>query len=192
VADLQPAKLAAFEAHFKTESHAGLYLGGLPDVEQQKVRWGLAIPGGLSFLAFNDFDAEVTGLDQFPREDWPNVVTTHLCFQIMVGIGTLMAGIALLYFFFLHRPQFPEWLLRILCFSVPLGFIAIEAGWMVTELGRQPWIIYGFLKTKDALTPVPGMQYHFFLFLVLYLFLGFVTAWLLMRQIQIAQKKFEV
>lgn len=192
VAVYQPAKLAAMEGHFKTEKRADLYIGGIPNLETEKMDWGIPIPGALSFLAFNDFDAEVKGLDQFPRELWPPVVITHISFQIMVGIGSLMAGVALLYFFFLRKNTFPPWFYKVLCACIPLGFIAIEAGWIVTEVGRQPWIIYGFLKTKDALTPVPGMVYHFYLFLVLYLFLGFVTIWLLKRQVQMAQKKFEV
>ncbi len=191
VAEYQPAKLAAMEGHFKTERRAPLYIGGIPNVETQEMEWGIPIPGALSFLAFNDFNAEVKGLDQFPRDEWPPVVITHISFQIMVAIGTALAGLALIYFFYLRRGEFPVWLLRTLTFSIPLGFIAIEAGWITTEVGRQPWIIYGFLKTKDALTPVPGMQYHFYLFLALYLFLGFVTLWLLWRQIAAAHRKFE-
>jgi cytochrome d ubiquinol oxidase subunit I len=190
VAEYQPMKLAAFEAHFKTSKSVPLYLGGIPDVEKQEVRWGLGIPGGLSFLAFNDFQAEVKGLDQIPREDWPNVMISHLSFQLMVGLGTLLALLGVLYFYFLRQKKFPRWFLISLCAAAPLGFVAIEAGWVVTEVGRQPWIIYGILKTKEALTPVPGLQYHFYLFLLIYLFLAFATGWLLKRQIQAAQRKF--
>ncbi|MFW7378581.1 MAG: cytochrome ubiquinol oxidase subunit I [Oligoflexus sp.] len=192
VAVLQPAKLAAMEGHFHTESRASLYIGGIPNSETQEMNWGLAIPGMLSFLAFNDFDAEVKGLDQFPRDEWPNVLITHLSFQVMVAIGTLLAGLGALYFWFWRKQHFPDWFLKSLVACTPLGFIAIEAGWIVTEVGRQPWIIYGFLKTKDALTPVPGMQYHFYMFFALYIFLCFITIWLFKRQIQVAQKKFEV
>jgi cytochrome d ubiquinol oxidase subunit I len=192
VAEYQPAKLAAMEGHFKTEKAAALYIGGYPNVETQTMEYGIPIPGALSFLAFNDFNAEVKGLDQFPRELWPPVAITHFSFQIMVGIGSLLALVALLYFYFLKKKNIPNWFLKVLCGTIPFGFIAIEAGWITTEVGRQPWIIYGFMKTKDALTPVPGMVYHFVLFLILYIFLGFVTAWLLKRQITAAQKKFEV
>ncbi len=189
VAVLQPAKLAAMEGHFHTSRQAPLYIGGYPDVEAKEMKWGLAIPGALSFLAFDSFDAEVKGLDQFPRDEWPNVPIVHIAFQIMVGIGSLLALLGLAYFFFWWRGHFPRRYLQVLVLTIPLGFIAVEAGWIVTEVGRQPWIIYGFLKTKDAVTPVPGMRYHFFLFLALYLLLGFVTAWLLKRQIDAAQSE---
>jgi len=189
VAVLQPAKLAAMEGHFKTGRYAPLYIGGYPDMDAQEMRYGIPIPGGLSFIAFDSFDAEVKGLDQFPRENWPNVPIVHIAFQVMVGVGTLLALIGLIYFYFLFRhKQFPIKFLWLLVGCIPLGFIAIEAGWIVTEVGRQPWIIYGFLKTKDAVSPIPGLQYHFYLFFILYIFLGAATAWLLYRQMKFAEK----
>ncbi|MEN0059781.1 MAG: cytochrome ubiquinol oxidase subunit I [Bdellovibrio sp.] len=192
VAEYQPAKLAAMEGHFHTQTHAPLYIGGIPNTETQTMEWGLAIPGLLSFLAHNDVAAEVQGLDQFPRELWPPVVITHISFQVMVALGTFMAGLSLLYFYYLRKSSFPPWLLKMLVASIPLGFIAIEAGWIVTEVGRQPWIIYNILKTRDALTPVPGMIYHFYLFLFLYIGLGLTTLWLLYRQVSAVQKKKEI
>ncbi|WP_374028837.1 cytochrome ubiquinol oxidase subunit I [Bdellovibrio bacteriovorus] len=191
VAELQPAKLAAMEGHFKTTTQAPLYLGGIPDVNAQEMKYGIELPGLLSFLAFNDFAAEVKGLDQFPKELWPPLVITHISFQIMVAIGTLLAFVGVLFFVFIRKNNFPSWFLKFLVVCIPLGFIAIEAGWIVTEVGRQPWIIYGIMKTSEAVTPVPGMKYHFYLFLFLYLFLGFITVWLLRRQILAAQRKFE-
>lgn len=191
VAQLQPAKLAALESHFKTGPRAPLYIGGIPDMETQTMRAGIPLPGMLSFIAFNDVNAEVAGLDQFPREDWPHVTIVHIAFQIMVAIGMAMAFVALLFFVCLRRRHFPRWYLRLLVAFIPLGMIAIEAGWIVTEVGRQPWIIYGIMRTKDAVTPVPGMVYHFYLFLGLYLVLWCVTGWLFHRQIQAVQKKFE-
>ncbi|MNJ96784.1 putative cytochrome bd menaquinol oxidase subunit I [compost metagenome] len=192
VAVLQPTKLAAMEGHFKTETFAPLYIGGIPNVETQKMEWGIPIPGALSFLAFDDFAAEVKGLDQVPRDVWPPVVITHISFQIMVAIGTAMAFMAVLFFIYLKKRSFPTWYLRLLVFFIPSGFIAMEAGWIVTEVGRQPWIIYGIMRTKDAVSPIPGIQFHFYLFLILYIFLGFITIWLLRRQIIAAQRKFEV
>lgn len=189
VARFQPAKLAAMEGHFKTSTYAPLYIGGFPDVEKETMNYGIPIPGALSFLAFDSFSAEVKGLDQFPKDEWPSVPVVHVAFQVMVAIGTLLALIGLLYFYFLKKNYFPQKFLQLLVCCIPLGFIAVEAGWIVTEVGRQPWIIYGFLKTKDALTPVPGMRYHFYLFLFLYLLLGFTTAWLLRRQMQDAEKQ---
>lgn len=188
VAVQQPAKLAAMEGHFHTGSHAPVYLGGFPNTETMEMEYGIPIPGMLSFLAFDSVDAVVKGLDQYPRDEWPPILIVHYAFQIMVGIGTLLAALAVfgLYQVF-YKKQFTNKLLWALLLCSPLGFIAIETGWVVTEVGRQPWVIYGFLKTKDALTPVPGMQYHFYLFLVLYLLLAAMTAWLMKRQIQAAQ-----
>jgi cytochrome d ubiquinol oxidase subunit I len=190
VAELQPAKLAAIEGHFTTGPRAPLTLGGIPDADTQTMKWGVEVPGLLSLLAHRDIDAEVVGLDRFPREDWPPLVITHVAFQVMVGIGTLLALSAVLYFWFYRHAAFPRWFLWSLVLCAPLGMIAIEAGWIVTEVGRQPWIIYGIMRTKDAVTPVPGMVYHFYLFLVLYLGLAAATVWLLRRQIQTVQKKF--
>lgn len=190
VAELQPAKLAALEGHFETRRRAPLTLGGLPDVKTQTTRWGVEVPGLLSLLAHNDVNAEVTGLDKFPREDWPPVLITHVAFQIMVAIGTLLALMGVLGLWFLRRSSFPRWFLWALVGCAPLGMVAIEAGWVVTEVGRQPWIIHGVMRTKDAVTPVPGMVFHFALFLVLYLALAAITVWLFRRQIQTAQKKF--
>jgi len=191
VAELQPIKLAAMEGHFETQRYAPLYIGGIPNTELGVMEWGIAIPGGLSFLAFDSFEAEVKGLNDFPRDEWPPVVIVHIAFQVMVAIGGLLALISLAYFYLARRPALPRRFLQLLVLTAPLGFIAIESGWIVTEVGRQPWIIYGFLKTKDALTPMPGMQYHFYLFLVLYLFLSLMTIWLFKRQIEVAEMRID-
>jgi len=185
VAVLQPPKLAAMEGLFKTEQPAALTLGGIPSEEDQTVRYGLRIPRLLSFLAHDDIHSEVVGLDQVPRENWPPVLVVHEAFDLMVGLGSLLAavGATALFFFFRKReylvhPRF----LKTLVFCAPLGFIAIEAGWLVTEMGRQPWIIYGVMKTQDAVTPMPGLIYPMTLFSTVYLFLAFVVAWLMRRQ----------
>ncbi len=191
VAAQQPAKLAAMEGHFETGRRAPLYIGGIPNVEEQRMEWGIPLPGMLSFIAHDDFEAEVIGLDQFPREDWPAVVVVHVAFQIMVGIGMAMAALGLLYFWFQRKQRaFPRWYLWTLVAFIPLGVVAIEAGWIVTEVGRQPWIIYNVMRTADAVTPVPGMVYHFYMFLALYLTLAVATAWLLRRQVVAMQNKF--
>ncbi len=190
VAELQPAKLAAMEGHFVTGPRAPLYIGGIPDVDTKEMKWGIPLPGLLSFVAHDDFNAEVTGLDKFPRGDWPPVVITHVAFQIMVGIGSGMALLGVMYFWLRRRAEFPRWYLWALVGAAPLGMVAIEAGWVVTEVGRQPWIIYGLVRTADAVTPVPGMSYHFGLFAVLYVGLAVATGWLLRRQISAVQRKF--
>lgn len=187
IAERQPAKLAAMEAHFETSTSAPLIIGGIPDEEKEVVNYAIEIPGALSFLAHGDFNAEVIGLDQFPKENHPPVMVTHFAFQIMVAMGMLMMGLSLLFFF--SRWKKKEWLkarwfLWLFVLATPLGFIAVEAGWTVTEVGRQPWIIYEILKTKDAVSPIPGIAYSFYLFTLIYLSLSVVVTFLLIRQIK--------
>jgi cytochrome d ubiquinol oxidase subunit I len=186
VARWQPAKLAAMEAHFETARAVGLWIGGIPDEEARNVRWGVQIPRGLSLLAFHDPTAEVAGLDRFPESDWPPVAIVHIAFQVMVGLGTAMALVSLWAGWLSWRKRAlveQRAFLRALVIVAPMGFIAIEAGWIVTEVGRQPWIIYGIVRTADAVTPMPGLVYPFVLFTLLYCFLGVIVVWLLYRQI---------
>jgi cytochrome d ubiquinol oxidase subunit I len=186
VARLQPAKLAAMEAHFETSARAPLLVGGWPDMETGEMRYAIRIPGGLSFLAFGDFDAEVRGLREFPRDEWPHVPIVHTAFQIMVALGTYLALVSMWAGWVAwRRGQVSDdrRLLGAITLAAPMGFIAIEAGWTVTEVGRQPWIIYGVMRTADAVTPMPGLVYPFAVFTVLYCFLGVIVGWLLYRQI---------
>jgi cytochrome d ubiquinol oxidase subunit I len=162
VAQRQPAKLAAMEGHYHTQKGAPLSIGGLPDDEGRTLRYALEIPNALSILAFGDPDAEVMGLDRVPREFWPPTLICHLAFQTMVGCGSVLAGFSL-FFLFASRYR-PGWLRgRAFLYTViglaPLGFLAVEAGWTVTEVGRQPWIIYQVMLTRDAVTPMPGLQW---------------------------------
>ena len=185
VARRQPIKLAAMEGHFETQTQAPLLLGGIPDEDAGTTRYGIPLPGLLSFLAFGDTGAKVQGLLDFPRENWPPVKIVHFAFQIMVGVGTLLAGVGLLGLVLgWKRPEIflSDAFLKLLIVCTPLGFLALEAGWVVTEVGRQPWIIYGILKTADAVTPRPGIAYTFTLFAVLYGFLAAVVAFLMARQ----------
>jgi cytochrome d ubiquinol oxidase subunit I len=163
-----------------------LNIGGLPDLDEAETRFALKVPYGLSLLAFHDPKATVTGLKDFPRDEWPNVAIVHLAFQVMVAMGTAMAAVALWgAFLWWRRRSVPdgEWFLRSLVWTAPAGMLAIEAGWTVTEVGRQPWIIYGFMRTAEAVTPMPGLIVPFLLFTLLYLFLAVVVAWLLIRQV---------
>lgn len=190
VAQRQPLKLAAMESHFETEKGAGLIIGGIPDIENETVRWGIRVPGLLSLLAHGDPDAEVSGLKDFPRENWPPVKLTHISFQIMVFCGTLLTLIGLLGLWRLYRA--PEKLfnpayLRALALATPLGFIAVEAGWMVTELGRQPWIIYEVMRTSEAVTPMPGLVYPLSIFACLYMVINIALIWLMARQFRAAE-----
>jgi cytochrome d ubiquinol oxidase subunit I len=186
VAREQAVKLAAMEAHFETMAGAPLSLGGWPDMESRKTKYALQIPYGLSLLAFHDPHAVVKGLNEFPREDWPSVPIVHAAFQLMVGLGTYMALVALWIGWAAFRRRdmaSNRRLLQAIALAGPMGFIAIEAGWTVTEAGRQPWIIFGILRTADAVTPMPGLIVPFLLFTVLYCFLGVIVVWLLYRQI---------
>jgi cytochrome d ubiquinol oxidase subunit I len=186
VAKRQPAKLAAMEAHFHTEKNAPLIIGGIPDTASKTVNYAIKIPGLLSFMAHGDTDAEVIGLDQIPKTEQPPIAITHYAFQLMVGLGMLMVGLAILYFIALWKKKNwlqQNWLLKLFVVATPLGFIALEAGWTVTEVGRQPWIIQGIMRTADALTPMPGIRYSFYLFTLVYLSLFVIVTFLLYRQI---------
>src|SRR5688572_20609374 len=181
VAREQPVKLAALEAHFTTRRGAPLHIGGWPDVERRETRWAIKVPYGLSLLAFHDPDAEVRGLNEFPRDTWPPVAIVHVAFQIMVALGGFMAFVSAWALWRWWRARgttgitnHPA-LLRALALATPMGFVAIEAGWTVTEVGRQPWIVYGILRTADAVTPMPGLVVPFVVFSLLYLLLGAVV-----------------
>lgn len=194
IAQRQPAKLAAMEAHFHTEEKAALIIGGIPDVKSKTVNYAIKIPGGLSFLAHGDINAEVTGLDKIPERDQPPVAVTHYAFQVMVGLGMIMMLIALLYFLALWKKKSwlrSKWLLRLFIIATPMGFIAVEAGWTVTEVGRQPWIINGIMRTADAVTPMPGIVYSFYIFTAVYLSLSFIVAFLLYRQIRMVDRLYD-
>ncbi len=185
VAKSQPVKLAAMEGHYKTEKGASLIIGGIPNDEKGETEYAIRIPYLLSILAYADPNAEVKGLEDFPKELRPNTKIVHFSFQVMVGIGTFLmflsawAGIV-----WWRKRKVPDgkWFLRALVFATPLGMLAIEAGWFVTEVGRQPWIIQGIMKTKDAVTPMKGLIVPFVTFSLLYLFLGVIVVWLLTRQ----------
>jgi cytochrome d ubiquinol oxidase subunit I len=182
VAHWQPPKLAAMEGQFRTESGAPLRLGGIPDVAAQRTRWAIEIPNGLSLLAFHDPHAVVRGLDAVPRRDWPPVPVVHVAFQIMVGLGTYLALLGVwVAIEAWRRRDLPanRWLMRAVAIASPMGFLCIEAGWTVTEVGRQPWVIFGVMRTADAVTPMPGLIVPFLVISALYCFLGVVVAWLL-------------
>jgi cytochrome d ubiquinol oxidase subunit I len=185
----QPAKLAALEAHFETQRGAPLHIGGWPDVDERVTRWAIRIPHGLSLLAFHDPNAEVKGLDTVPRDQWPPVAIVHVAFQVMVALGTIMALVSVWALWRWWRGRAIDAVvddrrvLRALALVTPMGFLAIEAGWTVTEVGRQPWIIHGVLRTADAVTPMPGLVVPFLVFTLLYVLLGVIVIYLLRQQI---------
>jgi cytochrome d ubiquinol oxidase subunit I len=185
VARLQPAKLAAMEAHYRTKAGAPLVIGGIPHDQTMTTDYALEIPRGLSLLTARDPNARVVGLEEFPRDQWPNVRVVHWSFDIMVGSGMLMLALTLCAdVLWLKYRLLPDnrWLLRGLVAAGPLGFLAIETGWVVTELGRQPWIIYGVMRTREAVTPMPGLVVPFVIFTAVYILLAMVVVFLLRRQ----------
>jgi cytochrome d ubiquinol oxidase subunit I len=145
LAHTQPAKLAAFEGHFHTGTGgADLHLFGWPDVQQQRVKYGLAVPGGLSFLVHDDFHKPIPGLDEFPKDVRPPVVAPFLTYHLMVGLGTAFIGLTLLALFFLWRGTLFEkrWLMGVFVVAVLGPYLANQAGWVATENGRQPFVVY--------------------------------------------------
>jgi cytochrome d ubiquinol oxidase subunit I len=179
-------KFAAMEGQFRTQRHAPLRIGGWPDEQARTTRWAIEIPSGLSFLATHDPAAEIAGLDQVPTSDWPNVGITHLSFQVMVTVGMALVVMSVWFWwtYARHRADLlsRRWLLRCLVLATPLGFVGLEAGWFVTEVGRQPWIIQGVMRTSEAVTPAPGVFETFVAFTLLYLLLG-VTVVVLLRRV---------
>lgn len=195
LATRQPIKFAAMEAHFHTGKSAPLLIGGFPDQANKKVNYAIEVPGLLSFMTHGDFDAEVRGLDQFPENNQPPVALVHYAFQLMVGFGILMMILSLIFFISLWKKRkwlYSNWLLKLFVAAIPMGFIAVEAGWTVTEVGRQPWIIQGFMRTADAVTPMPGIVYSFFIFTAIYLTLAFVVVFLLYRQIKMVDSLYDI
>ncbi|HUL04845.1 MAG TPA: cytochrome ubiquinol oxidase subunit I [Candidatus Acidoferrum sp.] len=158
VREHQPAKLAAMEGDWRTQRGAPLILIAWPDMEQEMNHFELAIPRIGSLILTHSWDGEVTGLKAFEPQDRPPAPIVFWSFRIMVGIGLLMllvAGLSAL--LFLRRRLFDSrWFLRLLVLCSPLGFVAVIAGWVTAEVGRQPWVVYGQLRTADAVSPVPG------------------------------------
>ncbi|GAC1683108.1 MAG: cytochrome ubiquinol oxidase subunit I [Gemmatimonadaceae bacterium] len=186
VAKFQPTKLAAMEGQFTTQRGAPLRLGGFADVARHETRYALEIPRLLSVLATHDPDAEIRGLDSFPREDWPPVLVVHLAFQVMVVLGTIAALVALwAAMLAVRRREIAERrrLLWALVVVAPMGIAAIEAGWVVTEVGRQPWIVFGIMRTARAVTPMPGLVVPFLGFTALYVMLSVLVSYLVWRQV---------
>lgn len=179
----QPAKFAAMEALYHDQNGAPITLGGIPSDSEHRVLYGIQIPGALSWLATFDVNAPVRGLDSFPPDERPNPLLVHLSFDTMAGLGTLLGLLALGFWAMaIRRRQVPVWrpLLMALVLSGPAAVLAMEAGWFVTEFGRQPWIVYGILRTSEAATSAPGLGLTFAAFVAIYVALAGVTAWLLL------------
>jgi len=187
ISKTQPAKLAAMESHWETSAQAPIVMFAIPDETQEKNKIEIgSIPGLLSFLGFHDFNAEVIGLRDIPKEDRPPVLPTFISFRTMVGLGTLF--ILLMIYGWTRRNKLLEspTFLKIMFWSIPLPYIAIETGWVVSEVGRQPWIVYNLMRTSDAVSPIAGSQVMVSLvaFILVYGLLGAVGFYLIAKSVK--------
>jgi cytochrome bd ubiquinol oxidase subunit I len=184
VAEHQPMKLAAFEGLGRTQAGAPFHLGGWYDEEENEVRYGIAIPKLLSLLAFHDPNATVQGLEEVAPEDRPPVNVVRVAFLTMVGIGTVLAafGVWLLVVWW-RRRKLPagRWFLRVVAALGPLSVVALISGWVTTEVGRQPWVVYRFMRTEDAVTGAGGIPLGYAALVAIYVALGAATLWLMRR-----------
>ena len=184
VADNQPAKLAAFEGLYETQEGAPLRLGGYYDEDEREVKYALNLPYALSLLAEHDPTAKVEGLDAVPADERPPVNVVRYAFQTMVAIGTVMAlfGVGYLVYWW-RRRRLPTWrpVLWLTVALGPLSVVALICGWVATEVGRQPWVVYGFMRTNEAVTGAEGIPVGYATLVVVYLALAVGTAWLLRR-----------
>jgi cytochrome d ubiquinol oxidase subunit I len=184
IAETQPVKLAATEGLRHTQAGAPFTIGGFYDADSGEVRHGIEVPKLLSLLAFHDPNATVTGLDSVPEEDRPPVNVLHYAFQTMVGIGTGLALLGAVFFVtWLRRHRLPRsrWFYRAVMAAGPLSFVALIAGWITTEVGRQPWIVYKVMRTEQAVTSANGLEVGYAVLVAVYVSLGAGVVWLLRR-----------
>ncbi|AEH44707.1 cytochrome bd ubiquinol oxidase subunit I [Thermodesulfatator indicus DSM 15286] len=184
VAHTQPTKLAAMESIWETQRGAPLYLLVIPDEanERNKIEL-LPIPKFLSFISYHDLNAEVKGLKEWPKEERPPVALTFWSFRAMIGLGLLFLFMSIWAFVKRLNPETDRKLLRILPWIIPLPYLGCELGWIVAEVGRQPWIVYGLMKTTEAVSPVAPVQVAISLiaFTLVYTFLGLIGFYLIFK-----------
>jgi cytochrome d ubiquinol oxidase subunit I len=184
VARVQPTKLAAMESHWETRAGAPMHLFLMPDEKNERnlLEFG-KIPDALSLLAYHSPQATVKGLKDFPKAERPPVTLTFLAFRLMVALGVLFVILTLVGWFKRHKLEASPGFLKVMLYAIPLPYVALQAGWIVAEVGRQPWIVYGLMKTADAVSPVAASQVGVSLaaFIIVYTLLG-VAAFYLMRK----------
>jgi cytochrome d ubiquinol oxidase subunit I len=186
IAHTQPSKLAAAEGHWETEACAPFIIGGIPDAEAEVTRYAIKIPCMLSLLAHMDPNKPVTGLKDIPEDERPPVVIVHFAFQLMIALGMAMIGIGILAAWLYRKVRgkiYEPWFLKLAVLAGPFGFLAVEAGWFVTEVGRQPWIIRGIMRTEEAVTGLPMMMPRLAIFTALYVVLAIVVVVLLRQHV---------
>lgn len=182
VAQEEPAKMAAMESTFHTVRGAPVTIYGWPDVEEGELRYAITIPKMFSILAYDDPNHKAPGWESFPADERPDPRRIWWAFDTMVGIGFFMATLIPWFWVAYWRARgvpTARWLLRAVVLAGPLGFVAIELGWITTEEGRQPWAIKDVLRTAEGATSAPGLVYAFFGFAVLYVVVGAIYVRLL-------------
>jgi cytochrome bd ubiquinol oxidase subunit I len=190
IAENQPVTLAAMEALFESGPGAPLVLIGQPDIPQRKIDNPLVIPKMLSFLTYRRWEAELRGLNAFPEDTWPdNIPLLYFSYHIMVGLGTIFIAIMIVSAFLLWRKKLfkSRWILWILLLSLPFPYIANTAGWITAEIGRQPWLVYGLMRTSAGYSKMvsAGNGWFTFLgFLGMYMVLGILFLFLVHREIE--------
>jgi cytochrome d ubiquinol oxidase subunit I len=184
VAENQPTKLAAFEGLYRTQDGAPFTIGGIYDKDTGEVKWGIEIPELLSLLAHHDPNARVVGLEAVPADDRPPVNIVRFAFQTMVGIGTALALLGALFFLtWFRKRRLPRsrWFYRAVMAAGPLALVALIAGWITTEVGRQPWIVYEVMRTEQAVTSADGLEVGYAFLVIVYIGLAAAVVWLLRR-----------
>jgi cytochrome d ubiquinol oxidase subunit I len=189
VAFTQPEKLAAIEGCFETERRAPALIFGIPSRKDERIYAPVRVPGLLSLLAFGDLNAEVKGLKAFPKEDWPPLALTFFPFHLMVALGMYFIALTAFGIFLLWRKRLFEnrLFLKLALWSIPLPFIANELGWISAEVGRQPWVVYHVLRTRDAIStsvPVEQLVFSLIMFALIYILLFAVWLFLIRREIR--------
>jgi cytochrome bd ubiquinol oxidase subunit I len=190
VADNQPVTLAAMEGLFRGQNAAPLLILGQPNELEGKIENPIAVPGMLSMLTYRRWNANVQGLDAFPNDEWPgNIPLLYYSYHIMVGLGTFFVTVMVVALFLLWRGRIftSRWMLWILMLSVPFPYIANTAGWMSAELGRQPWLVYGLMRTNDGYSKVVSAGNGMFTllgFMGMYMVLGILFLFLVWREIE--------
>jgi cytochrome d ubiquinol oxidase subunit I len=184
VAKIQPTKLAAMESLWESQTGAPMWLFLIPDEKNERNLVELGrIPGALSMLAYHSSQAPVKGLKDFPKDERPPVALTFVAFRTMVGLGFLFALLTVVGWFKRHKLVESPGFLKVMLYAIPLPYIALQAGWIVTEVGRQPWIVYGLMKTTDAVSPIAASQVGVSLgaFILVYSLLGAAAFYLMIR-----------
>jgi cytochrome d ubiquinol oxidase subunit I len=189
VAEKKSVALAAMEGQFETEQPAGLVIVGQPDIERERIDNPIVIPRALSILVYQNWGAEVNGLEAYPQVNWPdNIPLLYYSYHVMVGLGTIFIAITVVAAFLLWRRKLFEsrWMLWILMLATPFPFIANTAGWLTAELGRQPWLVYGLLRTQEGVSPLVSSGNVLFTligFAGMYLIMGLLYFVLMVREV---------